>query len=493
MLEQSTPSHSTTDSQRRRSPSFLRRLGNFDLFSNLIFNREKVYRGLKRLSPVGTSASKEEAVRSRSVESEGDIIPSIEDKEVEDMPGDSMISYLETTNIAMSKPRGRLPKKRTAAEKPKRRLGVTAAKKRSPPVRIQPERASKIQKTVPKANSGKRVNGGATINDAYVLSDSEDENVDSQRQIAIDSLTPPRQTLKIDSPGSEDDLRPIPTPILTSSHTNNLQSELVRMKAAHAKEIECLQQQLHASGAKVKQIKEDAERQALDLQRRQSITSDKQTADREAELELERRRTSDLTWECDHLRKEMEAARSCLKGELDLIQRRDEYERLYKEEQDTNAELVRGLEEKEREATRKAESMAAEIQELARQIEDLRRKYTDLMNENATLRTTVPSSQYTEDSLKSSSPAPSLSSLQSASLSDNDVKLANVRKTYITVKKRYDNLHSVASNISTATRPWDYSNFGEFGAYLRQLKTALDENGAAEQGSVLVLHGAKNE
>ena len=62
-------------------------------------------------------------------------------------------------------------------------------------------------------------------------------------------------------------------------------------------------------------------------------------------------------------------------------------------------------------------------------------------------------------------------------------RAARARSLYITVKKRYDHLHSVATHIFTATRSWDYGSFGEVGQYLRQLKTALDEEGPEGQGA----------
>lgn len=394
-----------------------------------------------------------------------------------------MLSYLKSTDMAVSKPRGRPPKKAPAKAKPKRKSELAATKKCSPSATSKTERASKIQKTVPKANSGKRVNGrGASVTEAFVIFDSDEEDFDQQRS-RTDSLTPPRQMLKIDSPGNEDDLNPTLTPTSTSTYSDNPENEFLRMKVAHAREIDSLHLQLSASEAKVKQIKEDAEREALELQHRQSVSSDKQMADLEDELQIERRRTSDLTWECDHLRRETESARSCLKGEADLMLQRDEYERLYKEEQDTNADLMRGLVEKDEESTRKATEMAEEIQQLTKQIEDLQREVSDSRNENAALRTSAYSTPQVID--RASSPSLSLSPLQSTSASDAELRLVNIRKTYITVKKRYDNLHSVASNISTATRSWDYGSFGEFGQYLRQLKTALDENGPEGQGAAV--------
>lgn len=467
-------SDSNPEFQRRRSPSFLQRLGSLDLFNNLLFNRERVYQSLKRLSPV---RYKDEASQNQAIENETHVIRSIEDEEEILKKEISITPYLKTTSMAATRSRRIPPKKASAKAAPKRGPSVATTKKRSLPARTKNGRAHKIQKTMPKANSGKRVDAGASIIDAYVISDSEDEHPKNGKT-ATDSLTPPRQPLKIDSLNSEDSLRlkamPTPTP------SNNLENELVRMKVAHAKEIEHLQQQLHASEAKMKETEGAAEQRALDLQRHHSIISDKQTADREEELEIERRRTSDLTWECDYLRKEMEAARSCLEGELNLIQQRDEYEQLYKEEQETNADLMRGFKEKDREATRKDEDVATEIQQLGKQAEDLQREVFDLRSENAALRMSAMGSPCPSADRRVS-PTPSMSSSQLTSASDTDVRLVNSRKTYITVKKKYDNLHSVASNISIASRSMDYGSFGEFGMYLRQLKTALDENGPEEQ------------
>jgi regulator of replication initiation timing len=488
MPKPSDTSDPAADTRRRENPSFFQRLGGLELFNNLLFNREKVYQGLKSLSPCRTTKHEQVAqAGTQSTESEDHIHPSIEDED-RPMPykAESMIAYLKGTDMAVSKRRGRPPKKAPAKAKQNERLGTATTKKRSPPATNRTERAPKVRKTLPRANSGKRVRGrGASVADAVVISDSEDEDLELFRRSATDSQTPPRQTLKIDSPGSEDDLKPVPmpTPTPTPTHSNLLEIELVRMKVAHAREVECLRLQLSASEAKVKKIKEDAAHEAAELQIRQSVSSDKHLADLDEELQTERRCTSDLTWECDHLRREMEAARSCLKGESDLIQQRDEYERLYNEEKETNAILMRGLEEKNQESTRKAVEMTNEIQNLAKQIEDLQREVSDLRGENAALRISANEAPSLAVEARVS-PVPSFSSSQSTPASDAELRLVNVRKTYITVKKRYDNLHSVASNISTATRSWDYDSFGEFGTYLRQLKMALGENRSEAQGAV---------
>ncbi|KAF2641352.1 hypothetical protein P280DRAFT_549075 [Massarina eburnea CBS 473.64] len=51
----------------------------------------------------------------------------------------------------------------------------------------------------------------------------------------------------------------------------------------------------------------------------------------------------------------------------------------------------------------------------------------------------------------------------------------NVRKTYIKVKRRYDNLRSAAANIVQSTRGLDLTCFGEYGHYIKTLRNVLDE------------------
>jgi hypothetical protein len=392
-----------------------------------------------------------------------------------------MLSYLKSTEMAVSKPKGRPPKKVPAKAKPKGKLGLTTTRKCSLPITSKTDRASKVQKITSKANSGKRVNGrGASVTDVFDNSNDDDnEFIQPRDESKTDSLTPTRQVLRIGTPSSDDDLNP------TSGYNNSLQNEIVRIKFAHSEELAQLQQQLSASQARVGQIKEDAEREAIEQQRRQSVASGKYMADLEDELEAERSRSSDLSWECDHLRRGLEAARGCLKGEAGLIQQRDEYERLYKEEHDTNADLMHKLTQKDEESTRKATEMAKEVQQLTTQTQNLRHELTQLTNENAVLRASS-SLQYTERH-SSASPVPSQSStaLSQSTTSNAEQRLANIRKTYITVKKRYDNIHSVAMNISTTTQIWDYGSLGEFGQYLRQLKTALEENGPEQQGTTM--------
>ncbi|KAJ4334768.1 hypothetical protein N0V95_009082 [Ascochyta clinopodiicola] len=378
--------------------------------------------------------------------------------------------------MSASKPRVRSQKTAPAKTKPKGISGLIVSRKRSSPVTNKIERAPKVRKTAPRANSGKRVNGrGASATDAFVISDDENDNcVQPRKESRTDSLTPPYQMLKADSPSLEDDLNPTPT------YRNNLENELVCMKRIHAKELEQFHQQLCASlcasEAKAKLVREDADREAAELQQRQSILSDKQMANLDEVIEAERRRSSGLSWECDHLHRELKAASNRLVGERALIRERDEYKRLYTEGQNINTGLMHDLTEQKEETARKATAAADARQRLEAQMHDVQREVAQLRDENAALKA-VSSSQIMERSDVSASPAPS----QSPTTSHFEQRLANVRKTYVTVKRRYDSLYAVATNVSTTTRSWDYGNFGEVGHHLQQMNAVMDEIGRESQ------------
>lgn len=64
----------------------------------------------------------------------------------------------------------------------------------------------------------------------------------------------------------------------------------------------------------------------------------------------------------------------------------------------------------------------------------------------------------------------------SPTTSNEEKKADNIRNTYAKVKRRYDDLHKVASDLSTCTRSIDLNGFGEFGHYLKQLRTALEQD-----------------
>jgi hypothetical protein len=80
--------------------------------------------------------------------------------------------------------------------------------------------------------------------------------------------------------------------------------------------------------------------------------------------------------------------------------------------------------------------------------------------------------------LPTASPIPTISQ---SSTSDLEQRSENVRKTYFRVKKKYDQIYSIARNIGIATRGMNLGNFGEFGMHLRQLKSAMEEGEEKEE------------
>lgn len=118
----------------------------------------------------------------------------------------------------------------------------------------------------------------------------------------------------------------------------------------------------------------------------------------------------------------------------------------------------------------------AQAQEEVTNAQDLERKGAEQQMKNSELVQEIEKLK-AEKNLPSwrfamPSPAPS-----SSISTDDEKKLDNIRKTYAKVKRRFDNLHSIAINITKCTRSMDLSSFGEFGQYLRKLKAALDEDG----------------
>lgn len=86
-----------------------------------------------------------------------------------------------------------------------------------------------------------------------------------------------------------------------------------------------------------------------------------------------------------------------------------------------------------------------------------------------------------------------LSPASSQSSTDEEKREDNVRKMYIKTKRQYDILHSVANNLVTCTRSVDLSSFGEFGMYMKKLRSALDVDDGAQNRHALVLRKTDDE
>ncbi|OSS52650.1 hypothetical protein B5807_02976 [Epicoccum nigrum] len=509
MPQDLTDSRQTSSGEPPPSDTPLQRLDSFDLFNNLLFNRENVYQNCRRVSPIETVAVKDDTPGEKNRMKSKDRAPqsagSVE-KEA-NMPSNfgPLLFYLDESAVAASDS-GKRPRK-TTLDKPRTRpkrptLGGSSI-----------ERGSKIIKTLPEANTSKRVNGrGATLLDAIILSDDDDTAKEPRRRFSTRSLTPPHE-IKADGPSSDDDIKP--SQFLTPKPICSLTSdfEVVRLKAAHAKEMADLHHQLNTSEVRARQIKAEAEQAAAELQRCRLVDSNKHTANLEEKLENERNRSNDLRWECKHLRQQLGDAHASLEKGKEIKEQRDAYERLYKEQRDTTADLQREKAEQQDLAQRKERVLTEQIASLAARHDLLQREVSQLQDDNIALQTDSAALQDDNAALQSDnnilqddgndslrdgdsdtlqdnsdtlqdaqSTQFSTSFTASTSTSDPDQtpdyeqRLANMRKTYIAIKKKHDMLSSVATGLASATRGWDYGNFGEFGGYLRQLGAVLGED-----------------
>lgn len=83
------------------------------------------------------------------------------------------------------------------------------------------------------------------------------------------------------------------------------------------------------------------------------------------------------------------------------------------------------------------------------------------------------------------------SSLPGRPATDEERKDDNVRKMYVKIKRQYDVLHAVANNLVTCTRSMDMSSFGEFGGYMRKMRSSLgyDQDALEEHATVSTQDG----
>lgn len=577
-----TDAHQTRSGEPPPSDTPLQRLDSIDLFNNLLFNRETVYRTLRRASPVGTGAGRDDVlgegegmkgVHGKSKERKLEAAGSGEREEAMPSRFGSLLSYLNQPAVAASNS-DKHPAKTTgdkvrsdAKSKRRDKARSDSRSKRREQGKTNAERAAKVTKSLPKANTSKRVNGrGASLLDAIIVSDDDGKSEETRGHFPTNSLTPPRE-IKSDRQSSEDyfglDLFPIPT-IPTPTYSLAPDLEISRLKAAHAKELADLQHQLNASEERARQSKEEA-KQAAEFQHRQFADSNTRIANLAQELEDERNRSRDLSQERQHLRQQLEDAHASLEGGKGLREQRDKYERLYREQQNFMAELRREKEEQEDLSKRKEHELTEQIVSLNAGLEDSQREVSRLQDDNATLKDDNATLQNDNATLKddnatleqekaalqdantalqdenaalqdeiatledddntslqddydtsfqprttplrstqstqTSSPSPSTPSTTSTSTStststhdhdqvqDYEQRHANMRRTYVAIKKKHDMLASVAANLAAATRGWDYGSLGEFGAYLKQLGGVMGE----EVGKVEVGEGKGDE
>ena len=286
-----------------------------------------------------------------------------------------------------------------------------------------------------------------------------------------------------DASESESDLH-------TGPSRNLLQNNMARAEAEHTKEKEQLSLELDAARAELENVKRLHEKE-------------------EGDKELMQVRSSNITrQEMQRLQNELETERISLRA---AVRERDQLRIDIDNSNARNNQLARELQEEKRlrDSERKEhESILEDVMKSKEPTSDSANDF--LITENERLRTEnanfgaaataargppMPQSIFTSPSseLSQQCPYPSIfaaelsqpsqllspapSSVTSYALTTTEErKEENIRKTYIRVKRRFDNLHVAAGNLTNCTRGMDLSSFWQFGQYLRQLKRALDED-----------------
>lgn len=377
---------------------------------------------------------------------------------------------------------------------------ATVARKRKPPSPDESERASKKRETTPQANSGKRVNGrGKGVHDAFVISSDEHGSDKSRQNSGTDDQTTARP-FSANTLDSADDSKPVLTALSAATNVVTLRIDSARLQDVHVKKTNQPQDFL-----RLQQVREPNAQDVV-VSCDQSIAYDKVLAALSDKLEAERQHSAQLIWECDHLRREGDAARRSLKGETELTQERSEIKRLYEKALAANEDLVRNLAAKEEQAACEAADTNQETQRLSQQNQDLQHELTKLKDENTALKALVPQASTEPKTLSSLTGAPTrrsppylftnssssstwtspTSSPSTTSLpptpstshfpQPDEQRLLNLRRTYITTKKRYDNLHSIAYHFVAVTRSWDVDSLGDVGFYLKGLRRCVGDD-----------------
>jgi chaperonin cofactor prefoldin len=366
---------------------------------------------------------------------------------------------------------------------PTKKMSVVTTSKKRPGTPATNTRSTKAQKT--EANSKKKVDTATTESPTIglevvdVSSDDEDEN--ENRPHAIQEVDSEDEKPSILDDGWLGNKSEVPEPVtpqkpsdipipdtnlaLPTTLDHSLKNELRRKDDQYATELQLLREQLEAAKADRRHLEKQIS--DLELAKTHSDTvKDAKYNTLEMNFRAVHEKLETVTQERDQIRIDLDNCKA------------------------TSNELARDLQSERCLRQKEREKYEAIIKDITSS-KSPSSTPPDLLSENARLRTE-------NDRLRSLGlPSPSPSSISSSqdvkastSSSQEMIKENNIRKTYAKVKRKFDNLHSIAVDLATCTRSMDMSSFGEFGSYLRQLKKALEEDAAERTG---VVHAAKDE
>jgi hypothetical protein len=476
------------------------------LFRSLLFNREQVYDYRNAQAP-GNDAPVQARDHDQSPglnlksQTASRLYKAISAREhlVEDM---SPTFYLQSQEPAatVSKRRGRPPRK--SSTKSKGQPEEATSRKRPASKVHEEELPAKAPKFTFNANTGRRMGTGRTVvrraptpDNVIIIPDDDDENVPKPKpkprkeparpqasnnimtpktvpapqvpsQVVDQSLTP---FMKVDSPDpsfSADDLLPRFSSDDSISKKEELAQDLqdARQELVAAKEtIQYLQQELEKA-------RDDQNRATKAEQDLGKLTGEVEAKERAARIVLQER--DQLR---EQLREQNQEALSARERHLKGLQQvRAQYEKEVqgrKDDENNHSEILDNI--------LKSHLAASDIK-----VKSLETQNARLLHEVVTLKAAATSFR----SLPTLSPAPS------SICSDEDKRKENVRKMFVTTKRKYDILQSAASNLVTCMRSMDLSCFGEFGGCVKKLRDALDPgDGSQSSRQALILRKADDD
>lgn len=465
-----------------------------DLFADLVFNRDNVYDS--HLQPTRSTSKTPSTLRSviepsRYPESH----TKAEEPEFLNMPG-IRTPKKDSPSPSVSK-RILRPRKKDAA---KSRGKTTILKIRKQPIvqeavgslgratkrlkidqkseeDVKSEFAARPQEADAKANiSNKFSTFEATTTSPEVITILDDDEeppatpTKSKHSPMLSFIKPSVfQSPKADTPDSEADLEPrFPNQNLHDSNKQVLA------------ELDTARRELKAAHDMVQQSRKDVEKRHADHQLAKSKYEARKNKDItrfSKELEAERKVSRSIAAERDQLSDRLNshtAAQTIERGKL--ILELDELQVRYNQEMENRKADVKSHENILEDLLKsKAENDGAQEQVASLQTGNAR-----LLREVQNLRTAA-------SARTTLSPVPSVNS------SEEDKRDDNVRKMYIKTKRQHDVLHSAAKDLITCTRTMDLSSFGEFGKYMRKLRTCLETEDSGHGTKVNVPRNAYDD
>ncbi|KAF2000444.1 hypothetical protein P154DRAFT_576121 [Amniculicola lignicola CBS 123094] len=266
-------------------------------------------------------------------------------------------------------------------------------------------------------------------------------------------------------------------PDINDDTLTRLKDEIERIKQDHAAECQRLDRE-----------KCEAAQKARDVEIRLTLELSNATVARDGamrDLTAEQNRIKDVQQKCENLKIELETERN---ASTNLEQGRDSLKKQLVAEKRRVTELELQKEKVDDALVAEKENSAA-AEALQKEFTNLKQSLIDEEQNHASTKTmlTKQIESLTEENQNLQAAAtlfstPPLSPNSSTIAGDDNLqtRIDNIRKTYITVKRRHDNLYSIAKDISVATRGWSPSFIGDLGVYLKQLRAILDEEGRQE-------------